>query len=102
MNIIIQISGGFSTTHCKNWVHLPGGNRILYIEFWKKYNIKIAIECIKLSCWEVSSSNVGAVWKYTLLHCENYFLGFSPTDKIIENITSIERVTGFDVDTENV
>ena len=92
-----------------------GDDTISLTEFWKKYNIKQAIQNIDESWQEVTVSNMRAVWKHIIPHCANDFGGFAEhcandfvgfaeqVTTVVEEITDIGRQLGFDeIDNENV
>lgn len=81
-----------------------GDNAISLIDFWKKYNIKDAIENISHAWEEVTASNMRAVWQHVLPHCANTLDDFpTQVQAVVEEITDIGRQLGFDeLDTTNV
>ena len=72
-------------------------------EFWRTYNIKMALENIKDSWVEVSVSTMNAVWKKVWPECVHNFTGFADVPLITSQIVDLAQEAGFEeVDEEDV
>ena len=72
-------------------------------EFWRTYNIKMALENIEDSWAEASASTMNAVWKKVWPECVHNFTGFADVPLITSQIVDLAQEAGFEeVDEEDV
>jgi hypothetical protein len=80
-----------------------GDNPITLEEFWKKYDIKQAVENIHKSWNKVTESCMRAVWQNLLPECANNFRGFNDrVNEVIEEIATVGQELGLEADSENI
>lgn len=72
-------------------------------EFWKRYNIKDAIDNIAESWKEVTEANMNGVWRKLWPDCVNEFRGFPSTQTVVREIVGLAHDVGFnDVDEDDI